>query len=80
MHVQVERSTQSVSQQFQDRWHFLDNLQKLKCSQNSLFGCCYCSQIVLKGKLMTCFDMLSAVILELQDASVFVEGVIGLQI
>jgi len=77
VHVQVKWSTQSVSQQLRDLWHLLDNLQTLQCSQ-SLFGCWYCP-IVLKGKLMKC-DMLSAVIMKLQDLSVFVEGLLGSQL
>jgi len=36
------------------------------------FGCWHCTQIML-GNLMTCLDTLSAVLLELQDVSVFVE-------
>jgi hypothetical protein len=48
-------------------------LQKQKCSPEGLYDCCHCTQIML-GKLMTCLDTLSALLLELQDVSVFVEG------
>ena len=63
----------SVEQQLLDRWHFYDNLQKQKCNPQGLYGCCHYTKIML-GKLMTCLDMLSALLLELHDVSVLVEG------
>jgi hypothetical protein len=63
----------SVVQQLLDRWHFFDDLKMQKCSLQGLYGCCHCIQIIL-GKLMTCLDTLSAILVELQGVSVFVEG------
>jgi len=37
MHVQVERSTQSVSQQFQDLWHFLETFRRYSQSKNFIW-------------------------------------------
>jgi hypothetical protein len=73
IHVQLEPTTHQVSQGFLNQWHLFNKLEVSKRRQQDLLGCCNCREIMLNGKLMTCFDTLSAVILELQDVESFVD-------
>ena len=74
IHVQLETTTHKVSQ------GLFNKLETSKRRQQGLWGLCNCRETMLKGKLMTCFDTLSAVILELQDVESFVDGFLGHQI
>ena len=52
-----------------DGWHFFRGLQMQKCSPQC---CCHCIEIMM-GKLMMCLDMLSSLLLELHNVSIFIK-------
>jgi hypothetical protein len=60
-----------VEQQLLERYHFVDDIQKQNCSQQGLYDCWQCTEIMM-DRLMTCLNTSSAVILQLQDVSIFV--------